>query len=59
MLEFHTLLTHSQWARDEFEGMFVQPMESAQQYISDPKFVERTLKLPGFQAVSINPKHKE
>ncbi|XP_041348833.1 ubiquitin-like modifier-activating enzyme 1 [Gigantopelta aegis] len=42
----HTL----QWARDEFEGLFVQPMESAQQYITDSKFVERTLKLPGFQA---------
>uniref|UniRef100_A0A672Q3G8 E1 ubiquitin-activating enzyme n=1 Tax=Sinocyclocheilus grahami TaxID=75366 RepID=A0A672Q3G8_SINGR len=36
----HTL----QWARDEFEGLFKQPVENA---LQDPKFVERTLKLPG------------
>ncbi|CAH1783923.1 unnamed protein product [Owenia fusiformis] len=41
----HTL----QWARDQFEGVFTQPMEAALQYISDPKFMERTLKQPGTQ----------
>ncbi|KAK6175636.1 hypothetical protein SNE40_014049 [Patella caerulea] len=41
----HTL----QWARDEFEGLFRQPVESAIQYINDPKFVERTVKLQGTQ----------
>ncbi|XP_071157523.1 ubiquitin-like modifier-activating enzyme 1 isoform X7 [Mytilus edulis] len=41
----HTL----QWARDQFEGLFNQPVESALQYLIDPKFMERTLKLQGTQ----------
>uniref|UniRef100_A0A8C0QKI7 E1 ubiquitin-activating enzyme n=1 Tax=Chelonoidis abingdonii TaxID=106734 RepID=A0A8C0QKI7_CHEAB len=45
----HTL----QWARDEFEGLFKQPAESVNQYISDPKFMERTLKLPGTQPLEV------
>lgn len=43
----HTL----QWARDQFEGIFRQNIESAVQCLLDPKFVERTLKLPGSQPV--------
>uniref|UniRef100_A0A1W7R9A6 E1 ubiquitin-activating enzyme n=1 Tax=Hadrurus spadix TaxID=141984 RepID=A0A1W7R9A6_9SCOR len=45
----HTL----QWARDEFEGLFKQSAENALQYINDPKFVERTLKLPGNQSLEV------
>ncbi|XP_066591841.1 ubiquitin-like modifier-activating enzyme 1 [Prorops nasuta] len=41
----HTL----QWARDNFEGLFKQAAENAAQYLSDPQFVERALKLPGVQ----------
>uniref|UniRef100_A0A8C0IZ42 Ubiquitin like modifier activating enzyme 1 n=1 Tax=Chelonoidis abingdonii TaxID=106734 RepID=A0A8C0IZ42_CHEAB len=41
------------WARDEFEGLFKQPAESVNQYISDPKFMERTLKLPGTQPLEV------
>lgn len=41
----HTL----QWARDQFEGFFKQPMENAAQYISDSKFMERIMKLGGNQ----------
>jgi ubiquitin-activating enzyme E1 len=41
----HTL----QWARDQFEGLFKQPVETAHQYLTDPKFVERTLKMQGTQ----------
>ncbi|CAH2048911.1 unnamed protein product, partial [Iphiclides podalirius] len=41
----HTL----QWARDEFEGLFRQAAEHAAQYVSDPHFLERTIKLPGSQ----------
>ncbi|XP_071157433.1 ubiquitin-like modifier-activating enzyme 1 isoform X2 [Mytilus edulis] len=41
----HTL----KWARDQFEGLFNQPVESALQYLIDPKFMERTLKLQGTQ----------
>ena len=37
-----------------FEGVFVQPIEAAMQYINDPKFMERTTKLQGTQPVSIN-----
>lgn len=44
----HTL----QWARDMFEGLFRQPVETAAQYLADPKFVDRTMKLQGNQPVS-------
>ena len=45
----HTL----QWARDNFEGLFKQSAENASQYLTDPDFIERTLKLPGVQPVEI------
>ncbi|XP_018573299.1 ubiquitin-like modifier-activating enzyme 1 isoform X1 [Anoplophora glabripennis] len=45
----HTL----QWARDSFEGLFKQNAENASQYITDPDFIERTLKLPGVQPVEV------
>jgi len=41
----HTL----QWARDSFEGLFTQVPETVNQYINDPKFMERTMKLQGVQ----------
>lgn len=44
----HTL----QWARDTFEGEFKGPIETASLYLTDPKFMERTLKLQGTQPVS-------
>nr|CAB3267419.1 ubiquitin-like modifier-activating enzyme 1 [Phallusia mammillata] len=44
----HTL----QWARDEFEGLFRNPAETVNQYITDSKFFERTLKLPGSEPIS-------
>ncbi|XP_066961014.1 ubiquitin-like modifier-activating enzyme 1 isoform X2 [Macrobrachium rosenbergii] len=43
----HTL----QWARDEFEGEFKKAAENAAQYLIDPKFMERALKLPGSQPI--------
>lgn len=45
----HTL----QWARDEFEGLFKQPAENVNQYLTDPKFMDRTLKLPGSQSLEV------
>ncbi|KAH0628941.1 hypothetical protein JD844_010599 [Phrynosoma platyrhinos] len=45
----HTL----QWARDEFEGLFKQPAENVNQYITDTKFMERTQKLPGTQPLEV------
>nr|XP_051697439.1 ubiquitin-like modifier-activating enzyme 1 isoform X5 [Oryctolagus cuniculus] len=45
----HTL----QWARDEFEGLFKHPAENVNQYLTDPKFVERTLQLGGTQPVEV------
>ncbi|ALC40452.1 Uba1 [Drosophila busckii] len=45
----HTL----QWARDAFEGVFKQSAENAAQYISDPQFTERIIKLPGIQPLEI------
>ncbi|XP_055384682.1 ubiquitin-like modifier-activating enzyme 1 isoform X2 [Condylostylus longicornis] len=45
----HTL----QWARDNFEGLFRQSAENAAQFISDPTFIERVLKLAGVQPLEI------
>lgn len=45
----HTL----QWARDSFEGIFNRSAENASQYVSDPTFIDRTLKLPGVQPLEI------
>lgn len=45
----HTL----QWARDNFEGLFRQSAENAAQYLNDPNFIERSLKLPGVQPVEV------
>lgn len=45
----HTL----QWARDSFEGLFRQAAENAAQYLAEPSFVERTLKLPGVQPLEV------
>ena len=45
----HTL----QWARDLFEGYFKGHAENAHSYLTDPKFVERTLKLPGSQPLDV------
>ncbi|KAK3736400.1 hypothetical protein QZH41_017900 [Actinostola sp. cb2023] len=45
----HTL----QWARDSFEGLFTIPAENVNQYINDPKFIERADKLPGMQSVEV------
>lgn len=45
----HTL----QWARDNFEGVFKQSAENASQYLSDPNFIDRVLKMPGVQPLEI------
>ncbi|XP_037069902.1 ubiquitin-like modifier-activating enzyme 1 isoform X3 [Pollicipes pollicipes] len=47
---FPNAIEHTiQWARDMFEGSFRVSAESASLYLSDPKFVEKALKLPGSQ----------
>lgn len=38
-----------QYARDMFEGMFTQNMSTAQQYIEDPKFMQKNASQPGSQ----------
>lgn len=45
----HTL----QWARDNFEGIFKQAAENAAEYLEDPSFVERVMKLPGSQPLEM------
>ncbi|EDV25158.1 uncharacterized protein TRIADDRAFT_25768 [Trichoplax adhaerens] len=45
----HTL----QWARDAFEGLFKQPADYANQYLSDPKFMEKLNKMQGSQPMEI------
>ena len=42
---FPNAIEHTiQWARDLFEGLFRIPTENANLYLSEPNFVERTLK---------------
>uniref|UniRef100_A0A452EFW9 Ubiquitin-like modifier-activating enzyme 1 n=1 Tax=Capra hircus TaxID=9925 RepID=A0A452EFW9_CAPHI len=45
----HTL----QWALDEFEGLFKKPEENVNQYLIDPKFVERMLCPAGMQPLEV------
>lgn len=45
----HTL----QWARDDFEGLYKQIPDNAFQYLNDPKFIERTVKMAGNQPIEI------
>ncbi len=44
----HTL----QWARSEFEGLFVQPGANVNEYLNDPEFVGRITKQQGQTPVS-------
>lgn len=45
----HTL----QWARDEFEGLFKIGPDAVQQYLNDPGFMDRTMKMAGNQPVEM------
>lgn len=45
----HTL----QWARDEFEGLFKLGPDAVLQYLTDPGFMDRTLKMAGNQPVEM------
>lgn len=45
----HTL----QWARDEFEGLFKAGPDAVYQYINDPTFMDRTLKMAGNQPIEL------
>uniref|UniRef100_A0A0B7AVD4 E1 ubiquitin-activating enzyme n=1 Tax=Arion vulgaris TaxID=1028688 RepID=A0A0B7AVD4_9EUPU len=45
----HTL----QWAREEFDKEYRDDAETASQYITDAKFMERTLKMQGSQPLDI------
>lgn len=45
----HTL----QWAREEFEEKFAQPSANAVQFLTDPKFLDRTMKLQGSQPMEV------
>ncbi|OZJ02072.1 Ubiquitin-activating enzyme E1 1 [Bifiguratus adelaidae] len=47
---FPNAIEHTiQWARDLFEGLFVQPAENVNMYLTKPDFVETTLKQTGNQ----------
>eukprot|EP00794_Sanderia_malayensis_P007342 gene7342-8162_t len=49
---FPNAIEHTiQWARDCFEGLFTKPAELVNQYINDPQFMERSLKMQGMQVI--------
>ncbi|KAM6141160.1 ubiquitin-like modifier-activating enzyme 1 [Erethizon dorsatum] len=51
---FPNVIEHTlQWARDEFEGLFRQPAENVNQYLTDPKFMDQTLGLAGTQSLEV------
>uniref|UniRef100_A0A2K5PZN5 Ubiquitin-like modifier-activating enzyme 1 n=1 Tax=Cebus imitator TaxID=2715852 RepID=A0A2K5PZN5_CEBIM len=51
---FHNATEHTlQWARDEFESLFKQPTENVNQYLTNPKFMEQTLRLAGTQPLEL------
>ena len=40
-----------QWARDEFEGLFKQSIETSERYFAEPDFIETTRKMDGCKPV--------
>lgn len=38
-----------QWSRQEFDNLFVKPAQSVNQYLSEPNFLDNTLKYSGQQ----------
>ncbi|KAG2151964.1 hypothetical protein BD769DRAFT_12898 [Suillus cothurnatus] len=45
---FPNAITHTiEWARQEFDAMFVKPVESVNQYLSEPNYLENSLKYSG------------
>lgn len=45
----HTL----QWARELFEGVFVQEPDNARQFLDDPQFLNRVKDMPGVQPMEV------
>ncbi|TPX54813.1 hypothetical protein PhCBS80983_g05729 [Powellomyces hirtus] len=51
---FPNAIEHTiQWARDKFEGLFRQPAENVNLYLSQPNYVEQTLSQGGNQKEAI------
>lgn len=47
---FPNAITHTiEWSRQEFDAMFVKPVESVNQYLSEPSYLENSLKYSGQQ----------
>ncbi|KAH7887971.1 hypothetical protein F5I97DRAFT_1864541 [Phlebopus sp. FC_14] len=47
---FPNAITHTiEWSRQEFDAMFVKPIESVNQYLSEPNYLENSLKYSGQQ----------
>lgn len=51
---FPNAITHTiEWSRQEFDALFVKPAESANQYLSEPNFLESALKYSGQQTEQV------
>lgn len=46
-------LTVPQWARQEFDNLFVKPAQAVNSYLSEPNFLENNLKYSGQQKEQI------
>ncbi|EJU06450.1 ubiquitin activating enzyme [Dacryopinax primogenitus] len=51
---FPNAIEHTiEWARQHFDGLFVKPIQSVNQYLTDPSFKETTLKYSGQQTETV------
>ncbi|KZP12096.1 ubiquitin-activating enzyme E1 [Athelia psychrophila] len=51
---FPNAIAHTiEWSRQEFDALFVRPAESVNQYLSEPNFLESTLKYSGQQTEQV------
>jgi len=51
---FPNAIAHTiEWSRQEFDALFVKPAESVNQYLSEPNFLESTLKYSGQQTEQV------
>ncbi|KIL00025.1 hypothetical protein PAXRUDRAFT_130794 [Paxillus rubicundulus Ve08.2h10] len=47
---FPNAITHTiEWSRQEFDAMFVKPIDSVNQYLAEPNYLENSLKYSGQQ----------
>ena len=52
-MNLHSLSVYQQWSRTQFDNLFVKPAQAANAYLSEPNYLESTLKYSGQQKEQI------